>query len=220
MAPASRLSPAPEELRTFPSHPPGKLFTGDLGADVRAYPPFPGKEKEYLRAQIARIWACTTLCPKGKFEFDPEADPKEPGELPFGVKAPEDGAYMPLPAAAMLAPENWLCCYMRVLAIGRCTNPPKEEEEEEEDPDAPPKPKVLPPWRPPRAPLPAPPAALRQHCRLCWHRPLQPHSGGHCAPRLLPLRPPSPTSTSPPIRPFSGSRAREGDAGAHAGERG
>ena len=31
-----------------------KLFTGDLQADVRAYPPFPGKEKEYLRAQIVR----------------------------------------------------------------------------------------------------------------------------------------------------------------------
>lgn len=31
-----------------------KYFTGDLNAPVRAYPPFPGTEKEYLRAQIAR----------------------------------------------------------------------------------------------------------------------------------------------------------------------
>ena len=32
-----------------------KFFTGDLQADVRAFPPFPGKEKEYLRAQIVRL---------------------------------------------------------------------------------------------------------------------------------------------------------------------
>ena len=112
-----------------------KLFTGDLEADVRAYPHFPGKEKEYLRAQIvrphpsthptpadspspssaisphhtatrgdprlsvrgaharatcepsrhrraqARIWTASTLCPKNKFNLDPE----DPGELPFGT---------------------------------------------------------------------------------------------------------------------------------------
>ena len=34
-----------------------KLFTGKLEAPVVAYPPFPGNEANYLRAQIARISA-------------------------------------------------------------------------------------------------------------------------------------------------------------------
>ena len=107
-----------------------KFVTGDLSADVRAYPPFPGKEKEYLRAQIARIWAETSLAPKGKFALDAE----DPGDLPFGVKPSVDDEGNPtaqLAAADLLAVPNWSKQYMGVLGIGRCTNPPKEEEEEE-----------------------------------------------------------------------------------------
>ena len=104
-----------------------KLFTGDLQADVRAYPPFPGKEAEYLRAQIARIWTASTLCPKDKFTLDPE----DPGELPFGVKPNDD--YLPPPSSAMLQADHWCKSNASVLAIGRCTNPPKEEEEEGEE---------------------------------------------------------------------------------------
>jgi radial spoke head protein 4A len=110
-----------------------KLFTGDLQADVRAYPPFPGKEKEYLRAQIARIWTASTLCPKNKFTLDPE----DPGELPFGVKPNDD--YLPPPSSAMLQADHWCKSNASVLAIGRCTNPPKEEEEEGEEGAAKPK---------------------------------------------------------------------------------
>jgi len=100
-----------------------KLFTGDLNAPVRAYPPFPGAEKEYLRAQIARIVASTTLCPKGKYGLD-EEDPKK-------VVPTEE--YKPLPADAMLDPSNWLTYGMGILGIGRTTHPPVEEEEEEDD---------------------------------------------------------------------------------------
>lgn len=40
------------------------------------HPPFPGREKDYLRAQIARITSSTMICPAGIYRLvDPE-DPK------------------------------------------------------------------------------------------------------------------------------------------------
>ncbi|XP_062128163.1 radial spoke head protein 4 homolog A [Drosophila sulfurigaster albostrigata] len=44
-----------------------KFFTGDLEADVVSYPCFPGKEKHYLRAMIARISAGTHIAPQGYY---------------------------------------------------------------------------------------------------------------------------------------------------------
>ena len=43
-----------------------------------SYPPFPGKEENYLRAQIARITATTHVSPTGYFQFE-EAE-EEDGE--------------------------------------------------------------------------------------------------------------------------------------------
>ncbi|XP_058806534.1 radial spoke head protein 6 homolog A [Phymastichus coffea] len=45
------------------------VFTGNLEADIRTFPPFPGNEKNYLRAQIARIGAATHVSPIGYFTF-------------------------------------------------------------------------------------------------------------------------------------------------------
>lgn len=72
-----------------------KFFTGKLDAPVRAYPPFPGKEKEYLRAQIARISAATILCPAGKYKLEEEDS--------FNVVEVEedDEDFKPLAAAAV-----------------------------------------------------------------------------------------------------------------------
>ncbi|XP_067617594.1 radial spoke head protein 6 homolog A [Eurosta solidaginis] len=42
-----------------------KFLTGDLEADIQSYPCFPGKEKHYLRALIARITAATYIAPMG-----------------------------------------------------------------------------------------------------------------------------------------------------------
>lgn len=39
---------------------------------MSAYPVFPGKEAEYLRAQIARIAATTMVCPAGAFQANEE----------------------------------------------------------------------------------------------------------------------------------------------------
>ncbi len=45
------------------------FFTGDLNREIKSYPAYPGTEKNYLRAQIARISATTHVSPSGKFKF-------------------------------------------------------------------------------------------------------------------------------------------------------
>ena len=44
------------------------IFTGDLKADIITNPHFPGKEKDFLRCQIARIVQNTTIIPDGAFK--------------------------------------------------------------------------------------------------------------------------------------------------------
>ncbi|XP_027972808.1 radial spoke head protein 4 homolog A [Eumetopias jubatus] len=46
-----------------------KFFTGRLETPVVTYPPFPGNESNYLRAQIARISAGTHVSPLGFYQF-------------------------------------------------------------------------------------------------------------------------------------------------------
>lgn len=45
------------------------FFTGDLTREIKVFPAYPGTEKNYLRAQIARISATTNVSPAGKFKF-------------------------------------------------------------------------------------------------------------------------------------------------------
>lgn len=47
-------------------------FTGDLETDIVSFPPFPGKEKHLLRAQIARISATTMISPNDYYQFADE----------------------------------------------------------------------------------------------------------------------------------------------------
>ena len=61
-----------------------KLFTGELKAPVTTFPPFPGSEMHYLRAQIARISATTHISPSGYFQ-SPEEEEEEEDET--GKKA-------------------------------------------------------------------------------------------------------------------------------------
>ena len=44
---------------------------------VVSYPPFPGNESNYLRAQIARISAGTHISPLGFYQFDEEEEEEE-----------------------------------------------------------------------------------------------------------------------------------------------
>ena len=52
------------------------IFTGDLERQIITNPHFPGKEKNLLRAQIARISFSTQLIPIGIYKTN-EEDPKE-----------------------------------------------------------------------------------------------------------------------------------------------
>lgn len=57
-----------------------KFFTGFLDTPVISYPPFPGNEANYLRAQIARISAATHISPLGFYQFgEEEGDEEEEG---------------------------------------------------------------------------------------------------------------------------------------------
>ncbi|CAH4038157.1 unnamed protein product [Pieris brassicae] len=46
-----------------------RCMTGDLDAEIQTFPPFEGTERNYLRAQIARIQAATSISPQGFFTF-------------------------------------------------------------------------------------------------------------------------------------------------------
>lgn len=59
-----------------------KLFTGDLSAPVNTHPAFPGEERHYLRAQIARITHACTAAPKDVYTTEgavPEDEEDEDG---------------------------------------------------------------------------------------------------------------------------------------------
>lgn len=57
-------------------------MTGDLNASVNSNPSFPGKERHFLRAQLARIHAATLIAPKGFFEVDEETNKVKLAEEP------------------------------------------------------------------------------------------------------------------------------------------
>lgn len=101
------------------------IMTGDLNADVLTNPPFPGKERHYLRAQIARIAHATTLHPKGLLELDDE----NPNILKYAEE-------FPMPATNELnSNEVWGHHYPNILNSGRITHSapgfPEDQVEEE-----------------------------------------------------------------------------------------
>lgn len=57
-----------------------KFFTGRLDTPIVSYPPFPGNESNYLRAQIARISAGTQVSPLGFYHFGEEEEGEEEEE--------------------------------------------------------------------------------------------------------------------------------------------
>lgn len=88
-----------------------KILTGNLNAAVDSNPPFPGKERHLLRAQIARIAHSTTLFPKGLLEVNEETE-----ELQYT----EDFA---VPGVAELnSDEVWAHHYPNILNAGRITH--------------------------------------------------------------------------------------------------
>jgi len=112
-----------------------KLFTGDLEASVCSYPPFPGTEADYLRCQIARIVAGTSLTLTGIFVIDPEAEEGGPLYKPNEPDEEGNGGFKPPTASDLVNPENWAHhpIYPSILAgMGRCQEPEGEPLEDEE----------------------------------------------------------------------------------------
>nr|XP_020512746.1 radial spoke head protein 6 homolog A-like isoform X1 [Labrus bergylta] len=123
-----------------------KFFTGKLDRPVVSYPPFPGNEANYLRAQIARISAGSQVSPQGFFQAgEEEGDGEE--------EAPRDSCEVNPDFEGIPVPEmceslsTWVHHVQHILQQGRCTrvnlsvkaeeeSPEEEEaEEREEEPD-------------------------------------------------------------------------------------
>ena len=116
-----------------------KFFTGNLEHDMKTYPDFKGKEKHYLRAQIARIAAGTILAPKGLLVVpEPDAEPEDGAEKKPKVEKPElafAGEYEGFPPKSLMNLENWVHVFHHLMLSGRCTvyKPPKPKKAEGED---------------------------------------------------------------------------------------
>lgn len=87
------------------------ILTGNLNAPIDSNPPFPGKERHFLRAQIARITHATVIIPKGMYEFDEEAGAEKFAEE-FAVPATEE----------LKSLEVWAHRHQNVLGAGRITH--------------------------------------------------------------------------------------------------
>ncbi|OQR99877.1 flagellar radial spoke protein [Thraustotheca clavata] len=59
-----------------------RFVRDNLDGKVHGHPPFPGTEKNFLRAQIARISSSTVLCPGGYFTLTEEGNIEPPEEAP------------------------------------------------------------------------------------------------------------------------------------------
>ncbi|KAK2815991.1 hypothetical protein Q5P01_026458 [Channa striata] len=132
-----------------------KFFTGRLDTPIVSYPPFPGNEANYLRAQIARISAGTQVSPQGLFQaVEEEGDEEDEAQQDNYEVNPDFEAFSAVEMAESLS--TWVHHVQHILRQGRCTwvnmavNPEEdasedgEAEEKEEEPDEP-EPEVGPP---------------------------------------------------------------------------
>lgn len=102
-----------------------KFLTGKLDSEVSAFPAFPGREAEFLRAQVAIIASETVLCPAGLFEA---AD-----EDTIDITKVDDFS-----APTYSEVSSWAHHAASLNSQGRCTwyeFPPVEGDEEVEQPE-------------------------------------------------------------------------------------
>ncbi|XP_049627312.1 radial spoke head protein 4 homolog A [Suncus etruscus] len=113
-----------------------KFFTGQLDSPIISYPPFPGNESNYLRAQIARISAGTHVSPLGFYQFG-EEEGEEEEEVEGGQDSfeenPEFEGIQVIDLVESLS--NWVHHVQHILPQGRCNwfNPNQKSEEEEDE---------------------------------------------------------------------------------------
>lgn len=122
-----------------------KFLTGNLEAELWSYPIFPGVEKHYLRAMIARITAGTYVAPTGYYRVgnptDDEEEEEEADEEDHNNDKPTslDPGYEPIGGKELLLPQSWVHYRPNILKQGRVNwfNPKdlevKDEGEEEEE---------------------------------------------------------------------------------------
>nr|XP_046247040.1 radial spoke head protein 6 homolog A [Scatophagus argus] len=132
-----------------------KFFTGRLDNPIVSYPPFPGNEANYLRAQIARISAGTQVSPQGFFQTVEEEGDEEDEAPRDSYEINPDFEGVPVSEMAESL-STWVHHVQHILQQGRCTwvnlavktgedsNEEREAEEKEEEPDEP-EPEVGPP---------------------------------------------------------------------------
>ncbi|KAM4738623.1 radial spoke head protein 4 homolog A [Anableps anableps] len=123
-----------------------KFFTGNLESSVVSYPPFPGNEANYLRAQIARISAGTQVSPQGFYQAGEEEGDEE-DEIPRD-SFEMNPDFESIPVGEMVETlSSWVHHVQHILQQGRCTwvniavkpdedsNEDIEDDEKEEEPD-------------------------------------------------------------------------------------
>ncbi|XP_060719503.1 radial spoke head protein 6 homolog A [Tachysurus vachellii] len=132
-----------------------KFLTGRLDAPIVSYPPFPGNEATYLRAQIARISAGTQVSPLGFYQFREEEGEEEEEGARDSVEENLDFEGIPVQEMADSL-SAWVHHTQHILMQGRCVwvnlseksdnvfDEDAEEEEKEEEPDEP-EPEIGPP---------------------------------------------------------------------------
>ncbi|KZC06536.1 Radial spoke head protein 4 like protein A [Dufourea novaeangliae] len=99
-----------------------RCCTGNLDTPIHTFPPFPGTERNYLRAQIARISAATLVSPIGFFTFGGEDEEEElTEEAEEGGTLSENPHYDPLPIKDLVDPSmsNWCHHAQYILKQGR-----------------------------------------------------------------------------------------------------
>lgn len=86
-------------------------MTGDLNACIDSNPPFPGKERHFLRAQLSRIFHATSIVPMGIFEVEEDSGDMKMAEEPAS-----------LPCEELEKFENWGNFLPIILKAGRTTH--------------------------------------------------------------------------------------------------
>lgn len=99
------------------------IVTGNLNADLNTNPKFPGKERHFLRAQIARISHTTTIIPNGFMGPNEENDKEIQYTEEFVAPSVTDLSNL----------ENWVHNYQNILLAGRAEHEAPNVPEEELD---------------------------------------------------------------------------------------
>jgi radial spoke head protein 4A len=102
-----------------------RFLTGNLDAPVPSYPPFPGTERNLLRAQLARILGATSVSPDGFFDLDEESDPPTIKEAEAEAMAER----FPKTSTDLKDPEGWKHHEVDLNVLGRVNAMPEQTDE-------------------------------------------------------------------------------------------